>query len=106
MNLSEISTVLCEWASENPCIVQLFIFGSRAREDYADDSDLDIAVKVSPQEGDHNGLTTWISESGEWEKQLEDRLPCQVDLQYLEQDQTPTIEAGITKSSILIYERP
>jgi|KBSSwiStaDraftv2_1062776.scaffolds.fasta_scaffold00845_20 predicted nucleotidyltransferase len=33
------------WAAGNPLIVRLWLYGSRARGDHRDDSDLDIAVE-------------------------------------------------------------
>ena len=103
--MGEIKEILCDWASGIPCITHIYIFGSRTRNDYGADSDLDIAVKLNPMEGDADGLTTWIGESDKWKKQLEERLPYKIDLQCHDQDETPTIEEGLKKSSILVYRR-
>lgn len=103
MNMGEIKEILCDWASGIPCITHLYIFGSRARKNYGAESDLDIAVKLEPMKGDADSLATYISESDKWKKQLEERLPYVIDLQYHDLDETPTIEDGLKKSSILVF---
>ena len=97
--------MLSEWASSIPCITHVFVFGSRAREDYEDGSDLDIAIILESMKGDADSFTTWLCESERWEKLLEEQLPYKVDLQYHNQDETPTIKEGLGKSSILVYSR-
>ncbi len=109
MNSSEAQEILAEWAKAKPLVGKLFIFGSRARDDYRPDSDIDIAIvlDMSAADGvdDSGGLATWMFETDGWENELEALLPFKVDLEQFRGSDTPTIQKGIDQSSILVYRK-
>ncbi|WPL12666.1 nucleotidyltransferase domain-containing protein [Thiorhodovibrio litoralis] len=93
------------WALAEPLVKKAYVFGSRARDDYKDDSDLDIAVEIQPLLGDENLLATWIFEAEELKARLAAVVPeYKVDLQWFDGENTETIKEGIEKSSYVIYE--
>ena len=95
------------WAGDKPFIRRVFIFGSRAKNTYTEDSDLDIAIEFEKFENDSNHLATWITESGAWKKELEALIPAiKIDLQWHDPSgSTKTIDKGIKDGSIKIYEK-
>ena len=50
-------------------------FGSRARDDYTPESDLDIAVEIKNGSGAGNVFGTWIGIGEEMKKRLSDAVP-------------------------------
>ena len=101
--------VLVRWARGQPVVKRLRIFGSRARGDHRPNSDLDIAVELDAESirgtDESGGLTTWISENRKWKQELEGRLPYSVQLELYEGSQTPTVQKGVSESSVVVYER-
>jgi predicted nucleotidyltransferase len=99
-----------EWAKDKPLVKRVHIFGSRARDDYTPNSDLDLALELDTAEIDgydeSGGLATWMFESDGWESELESRTGFVVQLeQYIDEAQTPTIAQGLRESSLLVYEK-
>jgi predicted nucleotidyltransferase len=45
---------LRSWASKNESVRQLWLFGSRARGDSREDSDIDLAIALIPPVGKHD----------------------------------------------------
>ena len=45
MDTEKLKAIIANWAVENPLIKRAYIFGSRARDDWRSDSDLDIALE-------------------------------------------------------------
>ena len=109
MDIKNVGMIVSTWAKKEPLIQRVFIYGSRVRKDYRSDSDLDLAVVLDPEEftpsDDSGGLATWAYENKRWAKELQDFLPYQIQLEYYDGDQSPTIKAGITRSSVLVYEK-
>lgn len=58
----EIKKKIEKWAMSEPLVIKAYVFGSRARNDYTTESDLDIAVEIHKCPGDGNVLGTWIGE--------------------------------------------
>jgi predicted nucleotidyltransferase len=48
--LSAITGAIAEWATTEPLIDTVWLFGSRLGNDYRRDSDLDVAVRLRMQE--------------------------------------------------------
>lgn len=93
-----------EWARSNPLIKRVWLFGSRVRGNERQDSDLDIAIEHGVKHGDTSAFTTAIGEMGNWRSQLQPQVSLKIDLQSYTPGETPTIDAGLNESSILIYE--
>jgi len=104
LDLDSIKDVLREWASSNDYIKRVYIYGSRARSDYRDDSDLDVAVEIVPRENDGNAFAVFAVDSSEWINQLQPKLSYKLHLKGRYGDDSPYVEAGIERSSILVYE--
>jgi len=100
---------LSAWASGQPLVNRLWVFGSRARDNYRLDSDLDIAIELDMSAAygadESGGFATWALESSEWQHQLEELTDLRVDLQYYHEISTPTIQSGLQQSSVLIYSK-
>jgi len=52
MNIKELIKIVAQWAHDEPLVTKVYIFGSRARDDYREDSDLDVAVEIKTMAGD------------------------------------------------------
>jgi len=105
MDLEIIKNILIDWVKNKPFIRKVYIYGSRAREDFREDSDLDIALEFDPVDGDENCLTTWCGEAEIWHEELQPHFPFKLQLEYYEGDQTPTVKSGVERSCVLVYER-
>jgi predicted nucleotidyltransferase len=69
----EWSRGLREWAEANDAVCQLWIFGSRARGDALEGSDIDIALALAPPvkgRGDP-ALGAYFHLESEWKQQLQ-----------------------------------
>ena len=66
-----LADALRSWAQGEPNVKRAWIFGSRARGDQRDDSDLDVAVEISQEaRGPRTMRGYWISEGDA----MQDRL--------------------------------
>ena len=105
MNIEQLKKIVGEWAASEPLIKKAYLFGSRVRGDHRDDSDLDVAVEIGKKPGDESLLATWIFEKCGLEERLSKLVPLKVQLEHLEDCRTPTVKAGIDRSSILVFEK-
>ena len=63
---------LREWAQSNDAVRQLWLFGSRARGDARENSDVDLALALMPPDGKHDwALGAYFALESEWKRQLE-----------------------------------
>lgn len=93
-----------KWAESESLVASAYIFGSRARNDHHQDSDIDIAVTLNKPAGDENCLATWICEGKDLEARLSQALPeFEVDLQFLDGDNTPTVADAVNEAGQIIY---
>jgi predicted nucleotidyltransferase len=105
MELASIKTIVAQWAADQPLVLRVWLFGSRVRGTSRVDSDIDVAVEIRCQPGDSSPFTTFVFESAALRASLKARLSIEVDLEwYGGQVETPTIHAGLQRSSVLIYE--
>ena len=105
MNLDEIKIIVGQWAAENALVRKVYIFGSRARDDFRADSDLDIAIQVNQAPQDGSEYSTWFYFSQELKESLQLLLPYTLQLEWYDPIGTPTVHLGILESSILVYEQ-
>lgn len=101
----ENEAIVRAWASTIPEITHAYVFGSRARGDYRPESDLDIAIRLQARGRDPSPSVTWFGEGDKWERQLQSMLPVRLDLQSLDDIETPDIKRSIEESLRLIYQR-
>ena len=87
---------ICE--SEN--ISQLFAFGSVIRDDFNENSDIDLLIKIDEQDP----LTRGEKLLAAWSK-LEEFFKRRVDLLTENSIKNPVLKDTIMKSKVLIYER-
>jgi hypothetical protein len=50
-------------------------------------------------------LATWMFETKGWKDELQQLIPCNVQLERYHPEQTPTVARGLERSSILVYEK-
>jgi len=102
--LSSAAVKVRQWAASNPAVRRVWLFGSRVRGTHSVESDLDIAVEVSALPGDEDAFTTWVAESGSWQRQLSTLLPWRAHLSRYEGTATSEVSEGI-RDGVLVYER-
>ena len=109
MQMVEVRTLLAAWAAEKTLINRLWLFGSRVRGENRHNSDVDVAIELdmSATKGidESGGVATWAFDSTMWKSELEDLLSLAVDLQRYKTGETNVIQAGLDRSSILVYEK-
>jgi len=94
---------LCAWATANPYIRELWLFGSRADETARPDSDVDIGLGLVPPEGNNNpALGAFLAESRKWRSQLEDIVGHHVSLEPITPDEPGTARV---RKWVLIWRR-
>ena len=86
-----------DWAARHPKIEKVFLYGSRARGDNREDSDIDLAIWMS--------YSDWFFWHIDFEKAPDLHLSHQVDLQWYMPDQgLERVGPGVERDGILIYE--
>ena len=97
------------WAAAKPLVNRLWVFGSRARGDHRQDSDLDIAIELDLTAAggcdDSGGLATWMLDTTGWPEELQGITGLRIDLQHFDGARTPTIQSGLESSSVVVYEK-
>lgn len=79
---------LITWAEQTPAVLELYVFGSRAKGMHRPDSDVDVAVTIATVPGLTNKNSYdqhWL----DWVADLGDRLELDVELLRLADDETP-----------------
>jgi predicted nucleotidyltransferase len=63
---------LFAWAAANENVRELWLFGSRARCDAREDSDVDLALALMPPDGNRDwALGNYFAFESEWKRELE-----------------------------------
>ena len=91
-----------DWARRHPEITKVWLYGSRARGDFACASDIDLAIETA-------GVTIsdrqvrWMVAAAEWRREL--RLSCEVHMEWYDPDaELEIVGAGVRNDGLLLYE--
>lgn len=102
LSVDQLSDIVRHWAASDVQIARVHIFGSRARNEEREDSDLDVAIEFKPR---FNDLSNWIIRAGELRNSLQPLLPCELQLEwYGGPEETPTIHRGMEQGLLTVYE--
>ncbi|MCW3848529.1 nucleotidyltransferase domain-containing protein [Sphingomonas sp. LB-2] len=94
-------TKIAAWAAVEPLVLEVYVFGSRARGDHRTESDLDLALLI--EDGDcGESLAHWTCEAERWREALTAALPVTVDLQVMQTDDGVVMPA-VQREGMLIY---
>ncbi|MEM8631822.1 MAG: nucleotidyltransferase domain-containing protein [Pseudomonadota bacterium] len=103
MNISESDRKkIAEWAASHPEILEVYQYGSRARGDNREDSDIDLAIVVRPDEGQDNAYAVWVF----WEERKNPNLNLahDVHLEWSEKDAgLERVGPAVEKDGIRLY---
>ena len=95
---------LRQWAQANDAICQLWLFGSRARGDSRDDSDVDLALALMPPDGKHDwALGAYFALETEWKQQLQAIVGCDVSIEPLVAGEDS--DARVRREGVLLWAR-
>lgn len=105
--LKEVQKALYEWASTNPDIDKVYIYGSRVAGNFTDSSDLDIAVEIDPQSGGQiSAGAIWVVYGTKWERELQSLLPHhKIHLEHYDKLYSQRVKKGVETSGKLVYTR-
>ena len=104
-DLSAITGAIAEWATTEPLIDTVWLFGSRLGNDYRRDSDLDVAVRLRVQEDLMEQQLCWHDNYARWKEQLDQITNRDVDLEMGHPLIAPTIWNYIAAGSRIVYLR-
>ena len=100
---TQISTI-ARWAESKSWVFEIRLFGSRARGDAREDSDIDLAVTLlSAKPG--SALGTYFALGDDWQRELAALLGTHVSLEWYPPDSPETL-AVLAREAIVIWTRP
>ena len=102
--IDEIRAVVSAWASDRPLIERVILIGSYARGEAQPESDIDLAIVVSAQEGSTTG-GTYFAYRRDWKRELEEALEWEISLVHYDPNGDPAIQANIHNYGISLYTR-
>jgi predicted nucleotidyltransferase len=106
MGLVELGSIVEKWASSQPLVTRAILYGSRVKGTHRPDSDLDVAIELTPLPGDGSTLATWFGEESRLTASLAPLLPVPLDLEwYGDAELTPTIHRGLEAGSVVVFTR-
>jgi predicted nucleotidyltransferase len=91
---------IVEWATQHGEIVEVWLFGSRARGDHGDDSDIDLAIVIKRQDLNAR-FARWPDRPEVWATAL--RLSHSPNLQWYDPDARLVIGPGVRRDRVLLY---
>jgi predicted nucleotidyltransferase len=100
----EWRAALRQWASNNDCVRELWLFGSWATGDATPGSDVDVALVLTPPKGADNwALGKYLALGDDWSTQLEKIVGCHVSLEAIVPGSEPY--AMVRKTGALLWSR-
>lgn len=95
---------LREWAQVNDNVRQLWLFGSRARGDAREDSDVDLALALMPPDGKHDwALGNYFRFESEWKQELQAIVGRAVSIEPLVPGETSDVR--LRREGVLLWAR-
>jgi predicted nucleotidyltransferase len=92
------------WATNNDCVRELWLFGSRAKGAPRPDSDIDIALALMPPSGRHNwALAAYVESFDEWKSKL--RATVQWDVSLVAIGSGFEMDTIVRTTGILLWRR-
>lgn len=84
------------------------MYGSRVKNAYKDNSDIDIAVefdqKMISATENSSGMAAWICEQEAWKNELQIKIPIKVHLEWLHPQIIKILKNGVDDFKILIAD--
>jgi predicted nucleotidyltransferase len=97
--LQEIVEKLILWAEQKSQILELWIYGSRAKGTARIESDLDIAYQISPLSTEKEKIEFWEKVLPRWKQEIQEFIPWQLHLEA-----KVTVKDYICESGKKIYQ--
>jgi predicted nucleotidyltransferase len=101
LDLDALSRIVRDWSLTIPEIREAYIFGSRAKGTFRDDSDLDVAIRL---EGDDEGFVVWMHDAEEFRRSLGVQIPVPLDLQLIHSTDRIVMPA-VLEHGVKVFER-
>ncbi len=103
MNLSlNARRAIRTWARHEPLVKEVWLFGSRAKGNARDDSDVDVAIRFNAD--DRDVVALFSNHGRQWQDKLCAETRMRVALAHLAGDEiSPTHEAAIRDHGIRLY---
>jgi predicted nucleotidyltransferase len=104
--LQPVAEALRLWASNEPDLRRVWIYGSQVRGRPSPDSDLDVAVEVIPRDGE-NTYDVFVCSADDWRSELTSRVaPHKLDLKLYDASKArEKVRRGVEEDGVLVYER-
>ncbi len=104
LDLQPIAEVLRLWASNEPDLRRVWIYGSHAQGHASPESDLDVAVEVIPR-GDESTYDVFVCSADDWRSELTPRVaPHKLDLKlYDTSSAREKVRRGVDEHGALVY---
>ena len=103
MDIESIKRIIKDWAGKEPLVKKVYIFSSRATNDYGEDNDIDVAVEIHRLPGEESITAAWMNVAKGYREQLCKLVPYPLHLHSLDGD-SPIILDGAHLHGILVYE--
>jgi uncharacterized protein len=104
MHITEADrAAIVEWAAKRREIAEIWLFGSRARGDHRDDSDIDLAIVIKGKNPSWR-FARWPDRPEAWAADL--LLSRPVDLQWYDPDAALVIGPSVKREGVLLYRAP
>ena len=105
MTLDQAISQIQNWAANKRWVRSVHLFGSRVHGTARDDSDIDIAVELTVDEGDE-AFGIWLDECEQWRTELQQFLPWTVDLDLFHPTAAPHVAEYVAAGGREIYRAP
>jgi predicted nucleotidyltransferase len=97
--------IIREWALRTPHILEVRLFGSRAKSTAKPDSDIDLAITV---DGDSPGtvLGNYFALGERWQEQLTELLEAKVHVALYNDPSSSLARSSCDECSVLLFSKP
>jgi predicted nucleotidyltransferase len=92
------------WAASDPRVLEVRLFGSRAKGTSRPDSDVDLAI-TSGSNPSEDAYTVYFFAARQWQPLLTKLLGVQADVERYDQETAPNVYRFCHEASVLLYRR-